>query len=86
MPRTATNLTHVTFPADPASASLGSIRVHPSKGAALEYAVEEGVKYAPVRPGESLADAIARYASERAAARPKLPAGGVAPIAPKVQS
>jgi hypothetical protein len=46
---------------------LDDVRVHSTKDAALEFAVDAGHKYVPVRKGETITEAIARYAADRSA-------------------
>lgn len=77
MPRND-SVTHLTIPREiPAgSALLSEIRTHGSKSAGLEFANDHGERYVAVRPGETLADAIARRERETSAAQsPSKPAG-----------
>lgn len=70
MARTAPDAVHVTYLVTEAAtplpaAILNDVQVHSTKDAALEYAVDAGHKYVPVRKGETLQQAIERYAAER---------------------
>lgn len=71
MPRTAPVI-HVTYPTG-GTVPLNAVLVHTSKNAALEHAAErDAERYVPVRPGESLQQAVDRYGRER-----HKPAGGM---------
>lgn len=89
MARTSPDKVHVTYPtptgpdmARVSGSELDDIRVHGSKDAALEFAVDHGQKYVPVAKGETITQAIARYTAERAratAGRPVAERAGVKP-------
>lgn len=62
-----TGVTHATYKLDigDGAVSPSDVKLYPSKGSALEDAVDEGARYVPWPHGKTLAEAIAEYSAAR---------------------
>jgi len=66
-----TGVSHATYKLQTGERALdpADVKLYPSKGAALEDAVDEGARYVPWSHGKTLAEAIEDYAASRARAK-----------------